>query len=300
MNKRKKIVITGASGFLGRHLVERIKGDERYMVYALSSRPDELREKLGGENVVYCHKDYLDTADMLKDAIIVNCAYPRNSIGTAIADGLKYIQRVFESGVENEAVAIINISSQSVYSQQRMEAATEETPLCLESMYAVGKYAVELMLESICRGSRTSYTSLRMASLIGPGFDQRIVNRLVEQAYAGKVLHVIKSDQRFGFLDIEDAVSAITAFVKRDNIHWRPLYTVGNSEAYSIMEIANCINSVFDELGLKFPGIQIEYGNSVGKTSVGYQQIQEDIGFEPTYSLNGSIFKILNGIQNNK
>ena len=100
-----------------------------------------------------------------------------------IADGLKYIQSVFEKSVEGNAAVIVNISSQSVYSQKRTEAATEETPVCLESPYAVGKYAVELMLESICRGSKTRYTNLRMASLIGPGFDQRIVNRLVRQAY---------------------------------------------------------------------------------------------------------------------
>ena len=138
--------------FLGSHLVERLKDDEKYTVFALSSRPEELKEKIGGTAVEYLHKvAFKDSGEFLEDAIVINCAYPRNSTGTVIADGLKYIQGVFEAAVENRAAAIINISSQSVYSQQRTEAATEDTPLCLESPYAVGKHAIELMLESICK-----------------------------------------------------------------------------------------------------------------------------------------------------
>ena len=261
MRNLKKIVITGASGFLGSHLVERLKGDKRYEVYALSSRSGELREKIGGNNIKYFHKDIVTSdlaREILKDAIIINCAYPRNSTGIAIADGLKYIQGVFESAVVNKAGAIINISSQSVYSQHRTKPATEETPLCLESSYAVGKYLVELMLESDCKGSVTRYTNLRMASLIGPGFDQRIVNRFVKQAYSGEVLHVVINDQRFGFLDIEDAVGAIISLIEREVILWRTLYTVGTGEGYSVKEIAESVKRVFEKLGLVFPEIDIK------------------------------------------
>lgn len=296
MRNLKKIVITGASGFLGSHLVERLKGDKRYEVYALSSCPDELREKIGGKNISYLHKDIFSSSTapvILKDAVIINCAYPRNSIGTAIANGLRYIQGVFESAVENGAVAIINISSQSVYSQQRTEAATEETTVCLESPYAVGKYAVELMLESICKGRKTAYTNLRMASLIGPGFDQRIVNRFVKQAYSGEVLQVVINDQHFGFLDIEDAVGAIISLIDREDIHWKTIYSVGTGKGYSVKEIADSIKRVFEKLGLNFPGMDIKQDDKAGWTTVDYHQINMDTGFKPVCSLEKTIHKIL-------
>ena len=290
----KKIVVTGASGFLGSHLVGRLKDDEQFRVLALSSRSDELKNTIGGSNIVYLHKDSIfQNSYSLKGTIVINCAYPRNSTGILVADGLKYIQGVFEAAVDNKAEAIINISSQSVYSQQRADAATEGTEICLESPYAVGKYATELMLESICKGSDTAYTNLRMASLIGPGFDQRIVNRFVKQAYRGETIQISLSDQRFGFLDIEDAVSAIIALIEKRDILWKPAYTVGNAEAYSIKDIIESIRLVFEENGLCFPEVITAKEEKTGNTAVAYHQISLDTGFEPKHLLKETIYRIL-------
>lgn len=288
---RRKIVITGASGFLGSHLVERLKDDERYEVYALSSKPETLREKHGGANVEYLYKDALDAA-MIENSIVVSCAYPRNSTGTAIADGLKYIQTVFEAAIKFKATAIINISSQSVYLQQRTEAATEETPVCLESPYAVGKYAVELMLESICKGSRTAYTNLRMASLIGPEFDQRIVNRFVKQAIETGSLTVKKNHQKFGFFDVEDAVSGIVSMLESDVKAWKPVYNLGREGAYTLVEIAETVRDVLRET----KGIEIEIevtdGNESGNSGLVCTLHSDDFGYKPQLSLEDSIRRI--------
>ena len=291
MRSRKKIVITGASGFLGSHLVERLKDDERFKVYALSSKPEELRERLCGTNVEYVHKDEMD-AEMMKNSIVINCSYPRNSTGTAIADGLKYIQNVFETAVESGAAAIINISSQSVYSQQRTEAATEETPVCLESPYAVGKYAVELMLESICKGSGTKYTSLRMASLIGPGFDQGIVNRFGRKLLHGEAITVGKQPKRMGFLDVEDAVSAILAVTDVSVSSWQTVYNVGNGNGYTVEEIYKAVASELkNRIEVSHP--LFETGTDTSSSAVSYKRLNADAGFVPAIDLKESVKRII-------
>lgn len=291
----KKIVVTGASGFLGSHLVERLKDNDRYIVYALSSRPDELKDKIGGAAVEYLYKDAVmceQAPAILNDAIVVNCAYPRNSTGTAIADGLKYIQGFFEAAVENKTTAIINISSQSVYSQQRAEAATEETPVCLESPYAVGKYAVELMLESICKGSNTKYTNLRMASLIGPGFDQRIVNRFATKLLHDETITVVKQPKRMGFLDVEDAVSAILAITDVSVSSWKPVYNVGNGNGYTVEEIYNAVVSELkNRIEVSHP--LFETGNDTSSSVVSYKRLNRDTGFIPAIDLKESVKRII-------
>ena len=292
MSIHKKIVITGASGFLGRHLVERLKDDEQYEVYALSSKPDDLRDKIGGKNISYYHKNMLST-DMFEESIVINCAYPRNSTGMAIADGLKYIQMVFEHAVEGGASAIINISSQSVYSQQRTEPATEETLVCLESPYAVGKYSVELMLESICKVSKTCYTSLRMASLIGPEFDQRIVNRFVKQALESGKLTVKRNQQRFGFFDVEDAVDGITSMLGTDELRWKSVYNLGGTGAYTLVDIAENVKNIVDTETGKKVEICVLDGDEKGNSELDSSLFFNDFGFKSSYSLGRSVGSII-------
>lgn len=296
----KKIVITGASGFLGRNLIDAVKTGNEFQVYALSSKGADLQAVNDSRNIEFCHKDAVFTDEgrrILMEAIVVNCAFPRNYNGREIADGLRYIRHLFSRSKECGVKAIINISSQSLYSQTREEAATEETPLSLENVYAVGKYATELMLESICDGTDIKFTNLRLASLIGPGFDQRIVNRFVKQALEGNSIKAVISGQRFGFLDIEDAVRAILLLLNIPVSRWRSVYNVGNGKGYTIEEILISIREVFQTGGIEMPDIVYEHGTGTGSTIVDYSNLNADTGFEPLISLHESVEKITKEIQ---
>ena len=291
-----KVVITGASGFLGSNIIQKLANDSDVMVYALSSKcSDSLFS-----NVKMVHKDIIDcdeAKEILSDAIVVNCAFPRNSTGNGMADGLSYINRVFMACSKYQAKAIINISSQSVYSQTRDFMADEQSEICLESPYAVGKYATELMLKGICEGTQTSYTNLRLASLIGPGFDQRIVNRLVKKAVAMEPISITISDQRFGFLDIEDAVDAVTSLLHSDIRKWKSVYNVGNGKAISLKDIITNIAEVFQERKFPMPAVSYVNEEKSGSTAVSFQSLHDDAGFEPHISLKTSIIRILDHIQ---
>lgn len=298
----KKVAVTGATGFLGSNLIEELKDRDGYYVYAFSSCGKEMQKENKSRNVHFFHKDALfsnDSFELLKDAFIVNCAFPRNSTGTGMADGLCYIHDVFNTSRAAGAKAIINISSQSVYSQKRNELATERTQVCLESSYAVGKFATELMLEDACRGTDMVYTNLRMASLIGPRFDQRILNRLINQAIKDKAIRIIRSEQKFGFLDIEDAVRALISLLETNIMKWKPIYNVGNGKEYSLEYIAHQIKTVFKSNSLAAPKVNVETGDAYGSTGVAYNTIHEDCGFEPSVDIDTSIQRILNQIISN-
>lgn len=293
-----KVVITGASGFLGSNLIKKLENNEDVMVYALSSKGIQSE----ASNIKALHKDVIDSdeaAEVMNGAIIVNCAFPRNSTGTGMADGLAYINRLFMACKRHKAKAIINISSQSVYSQRRELPADENTEICLESPYAVGKYATELMLESTCVGTDINYTNLRMASLIGPGFDQRIVNRLVKKALALEPITVSVSNQRFGFLDISDAVDAIVSLIKINCDNWKNTYTVGNGQSVLLTDIIENINDVFIEKQLEMPSVGFVDEDKAGSTSVSYELLQNDTGYKPKFNLNMSIESILDRLRRN-
>ena len=288
-----KVIITGASGFLGRALIKKLENDESLSLIALTSFTEELKAEIKG-NVEVFDRDILyrsEAREVFRDAVVINCAFPRNSTGTGMANGLAYIRTLFEISKACIAKAVINISSQSVYSPGRQGPADEETELSLESTYAVGKYASELLCSSILVESRTVYTNLRMASLIGPGFDQRITNRLVKQAFSEGRFFVKENGQRFGFLDIEDAVSGIERVLKTNFSLWKHVYNLGAKGAYSLVDIANAVAEVMKEYGRDIV-FDVEKGEESGSSELNIERFCEDFGFRPSISLTESIRRI--------
>lgn len=242
----KKIAITGASGFLGRNLVPLLLDIADEVIAITSKNRDELiricdiKSNFAGLKVVNC-ANYEEIKQEIQDADrLVNCAFPRGKDGEAYAQGLRFIAEIFKIANEFGVEAVINISSQSVYSQYRTEPATEETPVCLETKYAVAKYATELLAEAYCQNCY--YTNIRLASLIGPEFDQRVVNKMIQRVMAGEELEIQENYSQYGYLDIRDAVKAIAAlcytpFTPESN----SIYNIGPSKAYSLTEIAECV-----------------------------------------------------------
>ena len=288
----KKLVVTGASGFLGSHLLQRLKNDSLYSVFALTSRPEALKNQVGGANIQYFEKQAFSTTDVLSQAIVIHCAFPRTFTGEGVADGIKYNQALFEASVDQGAEAIINISSQSVYASNRKEPASEASPLFLDSSYAVGKYAAELLLESICKGKGIGFTSIRLASLIGPGFHQRIVNKLIESAIKDRLMRVNKNERRFGFLDVQDACEGILSLIQLNSRLWDRVYNLGNGEAYTVFEIASRIKAVLGAMGCGEIEIQTTQNDESGNTGVSGQALYKATGFLPKLTLDDSIRQI--------
>lgn len=239
----RKVVITGAGGFLGSHLLAELvgRGDE---VCAVSSKSAaQLLSSAGAEGAdllllkVIGHDDWNGLAAEISDAdVLVNCAFPRNVDGYQLADGMDYLQRVFAIAGASQVGAVVNISSQSVYSQTRTEPAREDTPVCLESKYAVAKYASEQLLEAYC-GDKP-HTNIRLASLIGPGFDQRVVNKMVGHALESGDIEVRDNGSCFGYLDVFDAVNALVAVCESDPDEWEQIYNLGPEGGVTLTEIA--------------------------------------------------------------
>lgn len=292
----KKIVITGASGFLGRHLLKVLREEPGLQICALSSRPEELSEETGAQEIIFLHKDAVfgpEAEEILRGAVVIHCAYPRNSKGAEIADGLLYIRRVFEAAAEHHAAAVINISSQSVYPSDRAFPAKEDTPLSLENSYAVGKYAVELMLEGILSGTETAFTSLRMASLIGPGFDQRIVNRFVKQALESGAVTVRKNRQQFGFMDVLDAAEAIARIALSDPRKWERVYNIGPERSVTLTEIADTVASVTKESCGRNTTVTVTEGEESSSSAVDASLFKAAFGEGRNRTLKESVQRIL-------
>ena len=290
-NMKKTDIISGAGGFLGSNLVEYCL-KEGYCVVAISSQKNKLIRKFGQYpgfevfSTTELEKVYWEKGDSF-----INCAFPRNADSIQLPKGMDAVSKLLESAVRGKVKSIINISSQSVYSSQRKFPAKEADELCLENKYAIGKYSMELLTNALCR--KIPHTNLRMASLIGPEFDQRVTNKMIDIALKSGKLMVKKNAQKFGFLDINDAISAIILLLRQNPKYWKEIYNVGTDHTYSLLEIAESVkNTIYLKTGRNIE-IEIEADEKELNTALDCSRLYKDTGFSPFVSLDNSVLYIL-------
>lgn len=291
------VIITGAGGFLGKNLIKRCVEQEKIGVIAVTRQKDILlqRYKEYGNCIDILATNELDKIQWKNVDAILNCAFPRNDDGVQMADGLDFITKIITKAVHGGIKAVINISSQSVYSQKRTEAATEATQLNLETKYAVGKYAIELFINSICKN--IFHTNLRMASLIGVGFDQRITNKLVDQIVKGNNLNIIGGNQVFGFMDVRDAVDGIIKVLNSNMENWKEIYNFGTNEQHALSEIAEMVSTIGEKYMDK--KITVDYQDSTEwkNSSMRCDLFFKDFSWHPRFMLSDTIEEIFESRQ---
>lgn len=257
-----RIIINGASGFLGRTFLKVLSDRTDVEVQAFTSKPEELKAQFS-DFTGLTTEDRASGA-LWKDAdIFINFAFPRTLTSVEIAPGLDYITDQLKKAADSGAKALINISSQSVYDPKRNYRADETSVIDLADTYAVGKYASELLTNSICGG--IPHTNLRMASLIGPNFNQRLVNKFAMKVKGRENLHLKAGKQKYGFMDVRDAAEGIASMLDSDPATWEEVYVLGNHNEYSLTELAQAAVRIGAERGYKSRIISVpsdDYMNS--------------------------------------
>lgn len=289
-------IITGAGGILGKEIIKQLSCNETIKIYALSSQVETLKRMYKNNHNIYVYHKYslIQNKILLSHSdILINCAFPRGKNGEEFAEGLNYIKETIKVAVKKGIGGVVNISSQSVYNQKRSNPATELSPVHLESIYAVGKYAIELLIETIC--SETPFTNVRLASLIAPEFEQRVINKLIAQGLEKGKFKVIEGGQYFGFLDVEDAARGILKLASISPKLWKPTYNLGSGKAYSLVEIAEKIVYISSNNFGKKILFETESKECEMNTALDCTLLKDDVGYTPMVSLEESIFRIIQG-----
>lgn len=237
MSSKKTIIITGASGYIGSTIAIRAI-EAGFCVIAATSSPDSLKEKLGErDNLKIIDNSCILQEKLPKADVMIHCAFSRRYNSNAdVASSLDFAKNAFSAAVKSKAALIINISSQGVYGD--MQGCRDEKTSPSPTMpYTMAKYASEVILRTVCENTKTHFTNLRMDSIAG---NQKITHSFIEQAMEKGVINIVGGEQRFSFLDVEDAVSAIITAAGMPPAAVKPIYNIGwNEKRYKIGELAD-------------------------------------------------------------
>jgi UDP-glucose 4-epimerase len=196
MTTSARILVTAATGFLGRVIVDHLAGQGRAVVATgRRARPEDLDPSVGW--VVWdCH----GTPPASLDAeIVVDCA-------SAIPTFVKRADEMLETNVRlaaaatdvasrNRASLLICCSSMAVYGRPEVDEITDTTPTIPDQVYGLSKLAAEAIWgESVDRGEVGGQISMRLPAVLGRGSRHNFPSGFAEKLAAGAPVQVFNPD----------------------------------------------------------------------------------------------------------
>lgn len=255
----KKVLVTGASGFLGHHLVQELLKQDETEVIAILGRPEDKANSLPQSNriVVYPCSE-LFTKDFGHVDTLIHTAFSRGDNLAGLTRSIEMTEQVIELVNKQDIDSIINISSQGIYRGLKPgEQVNENGYVEPNTAYGLTKWAVENMLKLGCA---KRYTNIRMASLSS---NARFLDFFVDSVIARKDITVTSPHQYASIMDVSDAVQGILSIESLDLTERDLVYNLGPGVQYSILDYAETANVIGQDLG--FPAVIINVEDN-GKT----------------------------------
>lgn len=219
-----KVLVTGASGFLGQAIISEI-GQENHDIYSLVSFKNKNSQNLPN---VY-QADISDYESLLKLEEIENCAIVIHSAGLAHQFGKTSDEKFWDvnvRGTENIARLAVKlktkhfilISSVSVYGDVEKNGAIDENRICNpQGIYAKSKLESEVIARKICASNQIGLTIIRPATIIGEN-DRGNTARLIEAIDRNRFIWIGKGENRKSLVYKQDVAKAcLKVFEKKSS-----------------------------------------------------------------------------------
>ena len=227
-----KILVTGAGGFIGSHLVEELvrQGEEVRAFIRYNSRNDRgLLEGLGGEirDQIEVVMGDLKDPDAVRKAV-KGCGTIFH-LGALIAIPYSYVHpfdfiqtnvlgtaNVLHACLENPGLErIVQTSTSEVYGTARYTPIDEKHPLQAQSPYSASKIAADKLAESYYLSFDLPIATIRPFNTFGPRQSLRaVIPTIISQAIEGKRIKLGNTAPRRDFLYVRDTVRGFIALSK--------------------------------------------------------------------------------------
>lgn len=234
------ILVTGASGLLGRHLCTRLLRDEYDVIGLVHYEPIHLNDS----RFTSCVGDITDISSLewifrshdidrvfhLAATLPYDCNpqyYDVNVMGS---------RKVLNMCLKHNVQFFVFASSMSVYGTPEYLPVDEEHPTNPDNDYGQSKLDTEQ--EILCCG--IPYTILRYSGMYGAGQKNgRAVRNFVSQALKGEPITVDgDGSQSSDFVYVEDAVEGTMLAMSK---HSHGIFNIGSGQETSLLELARMV-----------------------------------------------------------
>ena len=243
--EKKTIAVTGASGFIGRYLLDLLKADENIDVLALTRGAAPSDEENG--NIRWVQTDY--SFDSLRDVLcgtdaVIHLAGTKG-FKTDPADfetDLEMMKNILEAMAADKVSRIVYASSRLAYGDPSNIPWKEEYELKSETAYGTTKRRCEGMCAEYAEKYGFDAVAVRIAQVLGKGEGTKtMINVFQTLAKEGKELTVIgKSVARRQYIYTKDLAAILKKLALMEDAP--RVINAGMEKAYTNYEIACLIN----------------------------------------------------------
>ena len=253
-----KVIVTGAAGFLGSHLVDQLLR-EGYQVTGIDNLSNgsiaNLKDAVGYSTFKFVRADLLEPTGWIREvrgaSIVFHFAAnpevrhslrePTDHFHQNLTATMLVLEAARRSGVET----IVFASSSTVYGDPEKIPTPETHPLRPISVYGATKAAAEVMIETYHRLHGINGLILRYANIVGPRLRHGVIHDFIVKLGGNtQILEVLgDGSQKKSYLHVDDTIEATLAALSAlyESEKGIEIYNVGNSDWVSVNEIAGIV-----------------------------------------------------------
>lgn len=292
-----RLLVTGANGFIGKHLIEYLRNIPEYTVTAVvgSSGTECLMQK--ESNVTYIKSDIAQESFVSTlfrqiepcDVIIhlAACISGKNEselIGVNVT-GTVHIAKLAALW---EAKKVVYISSIPVIGHPMIHPVDEMHPLHPETLYHITKLTGEQILR-VCCGQQAEVVSLRIPSPIGMGMNEKnFLSMLIEKCKnEDDIVLFGTGGRKQNYIDVRDVCRAIVQAVEKSA---DGIFCIGNTCVSNVELAKYCVELSGSRSKIVFEGTDAEEKDV---WDISTDKAKQYLDYEPLYSIADTIGWIL-------
>lgn len=315
--KGKNVLVTGASGFIGSHLVESLieKGcnvkafihynHEGYWGWLEKSKYKDKIEVFSGDV-----RDFDSVFNATKDvnvifhlAALIGIPYSYESPLAYIKTNVEGTYNILQSAKLHGTEKVLVTSTSETYGSAQYVPIDEKHPMVGQSPYSATKIGADQLAISYFKSFNLPVSIVRPFNTYGPRQSARaIIPTIMSQIVDGKKeikLGNLKPTRDLNY--VKDTADGFIAISENDNTNGE-IINIGTGKEISM---ENLVNEIISVSGKDVKIIQDESRIRPGKSEVerllcDNTKIQELTNWEPKYSLKEGLKKTLDWVKENK
>lgn len=308
--RNKKILVTGADGFIGSHLTEmlvkrgaRVKALSYYNSFNYWGWLDDLGclsdiEVLSGDvrDPHYCKSITKDINIVFHLAALIAIPYSYVAPDCYVDTNIRGTLNICQSALENGCERIIHTSSSEVYGTARYVPIDEKHPLQPQSPYSATKIGADSMAMSFHDAFDLPVTIARPFNTYGPRQSARAIipTIIIQIANGSDKLQLGNLTPTRDFNYVEDTCRGLIALAESDGAIGE-VVNIGSNHEISMGDMANLIKGLMNsniEILQQKERLRPEK-SEVFRLCCDNTKIRNLTGFEPEYAIEEGLKKTI-------